>query len=135
MRKEHDRGQALAETALVAVLYVVVALGLLNLIVAHRARTVAVAAARACVEFATQVPENPEQGAIQGILAARRTFEGDWSESAGVGYGVRATAGGPGRPATCTVTYRVPGWFGFGPPSVHEVTLTGRVERWKARWP
>ena len=46
-----ERGQALAETALFAMLAVIMAFGLLAWIPTHRARTAATAAAYACSQF------------------------------------------------------------------------------------
>ncbi len=127
-------GQALVETAAVTFILVVFALGLLALIPAHRARSVATAAAYACAQFVTQAPGDPGRAAWMGEQVARQTLEGDWSESAGVRYSVYVMPAGPGAPGACTVTYLVPSWFGFGGPSVQAVTAVGRGERWKARW-
>ena len=51
------RGQAMAETALFAMLAVLMAFGLLAWIPTHRARTAATAAAYACSQFLSQSPD------------------------------------------------------------------------------
>lgn len=52
-----ERGQALAETALFAILAVLMAFGLLAWIPTHRARSAATAAAYACTQFLSQSPD------------------------------------------------------------------------------
>ena len=55
--KRTERGQAMAETALFAMLAVILAFGLLSWIPTHRARTAATAAAYACAQFLSQSPD------------------------------------------------------------------------------
>src|SRR3990170_3093804 len=93
-----ERGQALAETALYAALFVLLALGLLSWIPVHRARTAATAAAHGCAQFLSQSP-NPIWAAWQAREAAQATLEGDWSATLGTAYQVLvAPPQGPGAP-------------------------------------
>ena len=62
-----ERGQALAETALFAVLAILMAFGLLAWIPTHRARTAATAAAYACTQFLSQ---SPDPRCADALLAA-----------------------------------------------------------------
>jgi hypothetical protein len=55
--RKGERGQALAETALFAMLAVLMAFGLLAWIPTHRARSAATAAAYACSQFLSQSPD------------------------------------------------------------------------------
>jgi hypothetical protein len=59
---QSERGQALAETALFAVLAILMAFGLLAWIPAHRARTAATSAAYACSQFLSQSPDPAPDG-------------------------------------------------------------------------
>lgn len=135
MKKVHERGQALAETALSAVLLVLIAYGLLAWIPAHRARSVANAAAYACAQFIAQAPEQPDLAAWMGRQVATNVIEGEWSESQGISYNIEVEPPvGRGAPGQCTVSYRVEGWLGFGDKAQYTVTAVSRSEVWKAKW-
>jgi hypothetical protein len=81
--RQSERGQALAETALFAVLAILMAFGLLAWIPAHRARTAATAAAYACSQFLSQSPD-PARAAGNARKVAWSTLNADWSASLGV---------------------------------------------------
>jgi hypothetical protein len=66
-----ERGQAMAETALFAVLAALMAFGLLARIPTHRARTAATAAAYACTQFLSQSPD-PARAQRNAMNIARR---------------------------------------------------------------
>ena len=78
-----ERGQALAETALFAMLAVIMAFGLLAWIPTHRARTAATAAAYACSQFLSQSPD-PSRARRNAVNVAWQTLDADWSATAGV---------------------------------------------------
>ena len=131
--KQEQRGQALVETALVAVVLVIFVYGILSLIPAHRARTIANAAALACAQFISQAPEDPQIAATMGYLAAQDVING-WTETRGASFVVRpAPPAGRGQPGYCTVEYTVPGWFVFG-GGTHSTYAISRGESWKADW-
>ena len=75
-----ERGQAMAETALFAVLAILMAFGSLAWIPTHRARTAATAAAYACSQFLSQSP-NPARAANNAWQVAWNTLDADWSAS------------------------------------------------------
>ena len=106
-----ERGQALAETALFAMLAVVMAFGLLAWIPTHRARTAATAAAYACSQFLSQSPD-PARAQRNAVKIAWNTLDADWSATAGVAYRVQVISpNGPGLPGRCAVSYQAPALF------------------------
>jgi hypothetical protein len=136
--KISERGQALAETALFALLAVLMAFGLLAWIPVHRARTAATAAAYACSQFLSQspVPSRAERNAV-GI--AWQTLNADWSATSGVQFQVHVfPPAGPGLPGRCQVSYHVPtlfnGLLGLNGDGWNSEWFFSRSETWKARW-
>ena len=83
-----ERGQAMAETALFAVLAILMGFGLLSWIPTHRARTAATAASYACAQFLSQSP-NPARASRNAREIAWQTLDADWSGSLGVAYRVQ----------------------------------------------
>jgi hypothetical protein len=140
MKRSHfgERGQAMAETALFAVLAVLMAFGLLAWIPTHRARTAATAAAYACSQFLSQSPD-PARAQHNAVTVARRTLNADWSATAGVQYRVQvSTPSGPGQPGRCLVTFQAPtlfnGFLQLSASDWHSEWFISRSETWKARW-
>jgi len=140
-----ERGQALAETALFAMLAVLMAFGLLAWIPTHRARTAATAAAYACSQFLSQSPD-PSRAQRNAANVAWKTLNADWSATAGVQYRVQVTPpSGPGLPGRCLVSFHAPVLFNglLGLPQRGASRTQGgwnsewfisRSETWKARW-
>ncbi len=133
-----ERGQAMAETALFAVLAIVMAFGLLSWIPTHRARTAATAAAYACTQFLSQSPDTAraEQNALK---IAWQTLNADWSATRGVQYRVQVSPpNGPGLPGRCLVSFQAPtlfnGLLGLSSSAWHSEWFLSRSETWKARW-
>ena len=104
MRHLSERGQAMAETALFAVLAILMAFGLLAWIPTHRARTAATAAAYACTQFLSQSPD-PARAQQNAVKIAWQTLNADWSATRGVQYRYRS----PRHPAR--ITWQVPGFL------------------------
>ena len=133
-----ERGQALAETALFAMLAVVMAFGLLAWIPTHRARTAATAAAYACSQFLSQSPD-PARAQRNAVKIAWNTLDADWSATAGVAYRVQVISpNGPGLPGRCAVSYQAPALFdgllGLSQGGWNSEWFISRSETWKARW-
>jgi hypothetical protein len=133
-----ERGQAMAETALFAVLAILMAFGLLAWIPIHRARTAATAAAYACSQFLSQSP-NPARAANNARQVAWDTLDADWSASLGVQYRVQVSPpGGPGLPGRCVVSFHAPtlfnGLLGLSQGGWGHEWFVSRSETWKARW-
>ena len=140
MKKLHlsEQGQAMAETALFAVLAVLMAFGLLAWIPTHRARTAATAAAYACSQFLSQSPD-PARAQQNAVTVARRTLNADWSATAGVQYRIQVSPpSGPGQPGRCLVSFQAPtlfnGLLGLSASAWHNEWFISRSETWKARW-
>ena len=140
MKRPHlsEQGQAMAETALFAVLAVLMAFGLLAWIPTHRARTAATAAAYACSQFLSQSPD-PSRAQHNAVNVARKTLEADWSATAGAQYRVQVSApSGPGQPGRCLVTFQAPtlfnGFLGLSASDWHSEWFISRSETWKAKW-
>lgn len=135
--KRSERGQAMAETALFAILAVLIAFAFLNLISFHRTRTVATAAAYACAQFISQSP-NPSWAAWDAYQVARETVNADWSSTLGADYRIDvAPPSGPGYPGSCVVHYRPPLLFdvlGGDDSQWGSEFFVSRSETWKARW-
>jgi len=141
MKVEHrkgERGQALAETALFAVLAILMAFGLLAWIPTHRARTAATAAAYACTQFLSQSPD-PARARRNAVNVAWNTLNAGWSATAGVQYQVQVSPpGGPGLPGRCLVSFQAPtlfdGLLGLSQSGWNSEWFISRSETWKARW-
>lgn len=136
--KRTERGQAMAETALFAVLAILLAFGLLAWIPAHRARTAATAAAYACAQFLSQSPD-PARADHNARLVAQRTLNADWSATAGVQYRITVQPpSGAGEPGRCQVSFRAPtlfnGLLGLSQGRWSSEWFLSRSETWKARW-
>jgi hypothetical protein len=133
-----EKGQALSELALFAVLAAIVGFGILSLIPLHRTRTAATAAAYGCAQMLAEAP-NPKDAARQAHLIATRTLDGDWSATVGSQYDVDVNPpAGPGSPGSCTVRWSAPvmfnGLLGISDGGWGEVTFQSRSELWKAEW-
>jgi hypothetical protein len=137
-RRLSEQGQAMAETALFAVLAILMAFGLLSWIPTHRARTAATAAAYACTQFLSQSPE-PARAQQNAVKIAWQTLNADWSATRGVQYQVQVSpSSGPGLPGRCLVSFQAPtlfnGLLGLSSSSWHSEWFISRSETWKARW-
>lgn len=139
VRKRGEQGQALPETAIFAVLAVIVIFGILALIPFHRTRTAAISASYACAQFLSQSPD-PSKAAYNARRIAENTLDGDWSATFGASYQVRVfPPAGRGQPGRCEVLWSAPVLFGgllelkAGSPSGE--VFVSRSEAWKARWP
>ena len=133
-----ERGQAMAETALFAMLAVVMAFGLLAWIPTHRARTAATAAAYACTQFLSQSPD-PARAQRNATNIAWQALNADWSATRGVEYRVQVSQpAGPGLPGRCLVSFQAPtlfnGLLGLSASDWHSEWFISRSETWKARW-
>lgn len=133
-----ERGQALAETAVFAILAILMAFGLLSWIPAHRARTAATAAAYACSQFLSQSPD-PSKAGRNAVNVAWQTLNADWSATQGVNYRVEVSPpNGPGLAGRCMVSYQAPtlfnGLLGLSAGDWNTEWFISRSETWKARW-
>lgn len=138
MKFNFQRGQALAETALFAMLAILMAFGLLSWIPTHRARTAATAAAYACSQFLSQSPD-PSRAGTNAVKIAWQTLDADWSATAGVQYQVQVSPpGGPGEPGRCQVSFQAPtlfdGLLGLSEGGWSSEWFISRSETWKAKW-
>ena len=138
MHRLSERGQAMAETALFAVLAILMAFGLLAWIPTHRARTAATAAAYACTQFLSQSPD-PARAQQNAVKIAWQTLNADWSATRGVQYQVQVSPPtGPGLPGRCLVSFQAPtlfnGLLGVSSSAWHSEWFISRSETWKARW-
>jgi len=137
-RLRRFRGQALAETALVIVPLVFLALLGVNVLMLHRARTAATAAAYACAQYVTQFPHRPAAAADHGASVAQQILSGAWSALGQTRFRVSPTPpGGPGEYGGCSVRYEVR--LFFSPPGLKSVQgnvvrFYGAGERWQGRW-
>lgn len=136
--KSSERGQALAETALFAVLTILFGFGFLALIPYHRARTVAIASAYGCAQFLSQSPD-PVLAAQNAYRIANSTLDADWSATMGVQFNVSVSApSAPGRAGTCSVSWSAPvlfnGLLGLSTSGSAAEAFTSRSETWKAKW-
>lgn len=138
MKRISERGQAMPETALFAILAILMAFGLLSWIPLHRARTAATAAAYACSQFLSQSPDTAraQQNAAH---VAWETLNADWSATHGVNYRVQVSPPQePGSAGQCQVFYQVPilfnGLIGAGAGEWSDAWFISRSEAWKARW-
>jgi hypothetical protein len=136
--RKGERGQALAETALFAMLAVIMAFGLLAWIPTHRARTAATAAAYACSQFLSQSPD-PARARRSAINVAWQTLDADWSATAGVQYRVQVSPPtGPGQLGQCLVSFQAPtlfdGLLGSNKGGWNSEWFISRSETWKAKW-
>lgn len=138
IHRRGERGQAMAETALFAILAILMAFGLLSWIPLHRARTAATAAAYACTQFLSQSPD-PSKAQRNALGMAWQTLNADWSATQGVHYRVEVSPpNGPGQPGRCTVSYQAPtlfnGLLGIRSGEWSSEWFISRSETWKARW-
>lgn len=134
--RRSECGQALAETAMFAMLAIFFIFGLLSWIPAHRARTAATSAAYACAQFLSQSPD-PATAAYNAYTIAHDTVYGDWSATMGAQFSIEVyPASGPGQPGQCIVRYRPPTLFKMFNGSGDQVAISfvSRSESWKARW-
>ena len=136
--QKSERGQALAETALFAMLAVLMGFGLLSWIPIHRARTAATAAAYACSQFLSQSPD-PSRAGANALNVAWQTLDADWSATAGVQYQVQVSPPeGPGEPGRCLVSFQAPtlfdGLLGLSEGGWNSEWFISRSETWKAKW-
>ena len=136
--RKGERGQALAETALFAMLAVIMAFGLLAWSPTHRARTAATAAAYACSQFLSQSPD-PARARRNAVNVAWQTLNADWSATAGVQYRVQVSPpSGPGGPGQCLISFQAPtlfdGLLGLSQSGWNSEWFISRSETWKAKW-
>ena len=139
VRKCGEQGQALPETAIFAVLAVIVIFGILALIPFHRTRTAAISASYACAQFLSQSPD-PSKAAYNARKIAKKTLDGDWSATFGASYQVRVyPPAGRGQPGRCEVLWNAPvlfsGLLGLHAGSSTSEVFVSRSEAWKAKWP
>jgi hypothetical protein len=128
----------MAETALFAILAVLMAFGLLAWIPTHHARTAATSAAYACAQFLSQSPDS-ERAQRNAVNIAWQTLNADWSATPGVQYRVQvAPPSGPGSPGRCLISFQAPRLFndllGLSASDWHNEWFISRSETWKARW-
>jgi Flp pilus assembly protein TadG len=132
-----ERGQALAETAVISVVAILLIFGTFSLIVLHRARSAAISASYACAQFLSQSPD-PRQAADQAYAIANQTVNADWSGLVNVKFRIDVSAPvGPGAAGNCTVYYNAPFLFNglFGIPDEWAAeSFYSRSEAWKAKW-
>ena len=138
MKRISERGQAMPETALFAILAILMAFGLLSWIPLHRARTAATAAAYACSQFLSQSPD-PARAQHNAVRIAWETLNADWSATQGVNYRVQVSPpDGPGSVGQCLVSYQAPilfnGLIGSSAGTWNDAWFMSRSEAWKARW-
>lgn len=139
IRKRGEQGQALPETALFAVLAVIVIFGILALIPFHRTRTAAISASYACAQFLSQSPD-PSKAAYNARRIAERTLNGDWSATFGASYQVRVyPPRGRGQAGRCEVIWSAPvlfsGLLQLRAGAQTSEVFVSRSEAWKAKWP
>lgn len=134
---EREKGQALAETAVISMVAILLIFGTFSLIVIHRARAAAISASYACAQFLSQSPD-PVQAERQATYVANQTVNSDWSGLVNVHFRIQVSPpAGPGAPGSCTVFYSAPflynGLFGIPTEWVAE-SFYSRSEAWKADW-
>ena len=137
--KVSECGQALAETAMFAVLAAIVGFGILALIPFHRARTAATSAAYGCAQFLAQSPLNQHLATQAARKVAQETLDSIWSGTFGTSYQVEIQApGGPGQAGSCTVSWVTPvlfnGLLELRQGGWNTITFYSRAEKWKAGW-
>ena len=137
--KPGEQGQALAETALFAVLAVIVIFGILALIPFHRTRTAAISAAYGCAQFLSQSPD-PSKAVHNARLIAQQTLDGDWSATFGASYQIYVyPPNGRGMPGRCEVQWSAPvlfaGLLNLRAGAATSEVFISRSEAWKAQWP
>ncbi|MCZ7547598.1 MAG: hypothetical protein M5U11_00370 [Anaerolineales bacterium] len=128
----------MAETALFAMLAVILAFGLLSWIPTHRARTAATARAYACAQFLSQSPD-PARAEHNARLIAWQTLNADWSATLGVEYRIAVQPpSGAGEAGRCQVSFHAPvpfnGLLGLSQGEWSDEWFVSRSETWKARW-
>jgi hypothetical protein len=117
---------------------ILLALGYLSFLTAHRVAAAARAAAYACASYLSQSAD-PVRAAWMGREAARRTLAGPWSGMLDASFRVSVFPGPPGGLARCRVDYTLPAPFGAAVlgigPREDSIEAYTRVEQWKGRWP
>jgi hypothetical protein len=132
--RKSEKGQGLAETAIISVVAIILLAGTLSLIPLGRARTAATSAALACAELLSQNPD-PAQASLAAYNAAETTLKSGWSGTGTTDYSISVTPpGGIGQPGTCQVSWKVT--LNFLPLTFGSSTekFTSRSEKWKAKW-
>jgi len=134
---KREKGQALAETAVISVVAILLIFGTFSLIVIHRARAAAISASYACAQFLSQSPD-PVAAQRQATTVANQTVNSDWSGLVNVHFRVQVSPpAGPGAPGNCIVYYSAPflynGLFGI-PTTWNAESFYSRSESWKANW-
>lgn len=127
-------GQALAETAIISVLALLLLMGILTLIPLGRARTAATSAAFACAEFLSQNPD-PVAARAVAYQAGMATLKGGWGGTGTANYQISVVPPtGRGEPGTCAVRWSVA--VKFIPLSIGWSTeqFTSRSEIWRSKW-
>jgi hypothetical protein len=137
--RKTERGQALAETAIFAVLAAIVGFGILALIPFHRARTAATSAAYGCAQFLSQSPLNQHVATTAAKRTASDTLDAYWSGTWSVAYKVDVQAPkGPGKTGRCTVSWFAPvlfnGLLQLNGGGWNSISFVSRSELWKAGW-
>ena len=132
-----EKGQALAETAVISVVAILLIFGTFSLIVIHRARAAAISASYACAQFLSQSPD-PVAAQRQATSVANLTVNSDWSGLVNVQFRIQVSPpAGRGAPGSCTVFYSAPflynGLFGI-PTEWNAESFYSRSEAWKADW-
>jgi len=132
-----EKGQALAETAVISTVAILLIFGTFSLIVIHRARAAAISASYACAQFLSQSPD-PTAAKQQATNVARETVDSDWSGLVNVQFSIQVSPpAGQGAPGSCTVFYSAPFLFNglFGIPTEWAAeSFYSRSEAWKADW-
>ncbi|HKI53918.1 MAG TPA: hypothetical protein VJ987_07315 [Anaerolineales bacterium] len=139
VRKKGEQGQAMAETAIFAVLAVITIFGILALIPFHRTRTAAISATYACAQFLSQSPD-PSKATYNARKIAEEILDGDWSATFGAEYQIRVyPPAGRGMPGQCEVQWSAPvlfsGLLGINSGAPTSQVFVSRSEAWKAKWP
>jgi Flp pilus assembly protein TadG len=132
-----EKGQALAETAVISIVAILLIFGTFSLIVIHRARAAAISASYACAQFLSQSPD-PAAAKQQATFVANQTVNSDWSGLVNVQFRIQVSPpASHGASGSCTVYYSAPflfnGLFGIPTEWVAE-SFYSRSEAWKANW-
>ena len=127
-------GQALAETAIISVVAVLLIVVFVSIIPIGRARTAATSAALACAESLSQ-SRDPSRAQAEAINAAWAVLKGGWSGTGTAQYKVQAMPpAGPRAEGTCLVSWNVQ--MRYIPFSIGWSTekFTSRNESWRSEW-
>jgi hypothetical protein len=129
-----EKGQALAETAIISVAAMLLLVGIISLVPLGRARTAATSAAFACAEFLSQNPD-PVAAKTVAYQAAMATLQGGWGGTGTANFQISVVPPtGRGAPGTCSVRWTVA--VKFLPLSIGGSTeqFTSRSETWRSKW-